>query len=615
MKLNPLPWLCVMALSLVCASVSVAQDSETTADADLKRVTEYIKYLASDELGGRKPGTEGIEKAAKFIEDEYKKYGLKPLKDGTYRQNLEVRLPGGRELNLEKTALILNGPESAKLELDLNKEFVPMVSGRGTFNLDDAKLAFVGYGISAPKLNYDEYRGVDVEDKIVVLIRREPQQKNPDSVFDGDEISEHSYIATKVAAARAAGAAGIIMVNDSVTAPTDEDDKLEENSRFNARLPFVQIRRATFNKILGEAPLWKPNGKKFESLSEIEKHIDESLSPVSQSMNGWKCMLSSATRQKVTETANIVGIIEGEGPLADETIVIGGHYDHLGRGGQGSRRPGNTDIHNGADDNATGTAAVMELARRFAKRDKKPARRMVFICFTAEEMGLLGAQHYVKEPLFDLEKTTVMVNFDMIGWLREDKLTVYNATSAKEFEEILDEANEGMGDAKLNIIKGAGFAGSDHLPFFQKQIPVMFLHTGLTSTYHTPEDDFETIDCAGALKVIDYSEKLLDELDGAEGKLTFQGSGRTRRRPTRVRLGVLLDDDNEKGVEITNVVEDSLAEKAGLEVGDVILSVGGEATQLRRELVGQLRANDGKKVTIKFLRGEDEKEVEVELKN
>jgi len=405
------------------------------------------------------------------------------------------------------------------------------------------------------------------------------------------------------------------MVNDGVSAPTEEDDTLEESGRFTSRLPFVQIRRATFNKILDKAPLWKPNGKKFKSLSQIEKHIDESLSPVSQSMNGWKCVFSSATKRQEIKTANVVGIIEGEGPLADETIVIGGHYDHLGRGGQGSRRPGNTDIHNGADDNATGTAAVMELARRFAKRDKKPARRMVFICFTAEEMGLLGAQHYVKEPLFDLEKTTVMVNFDMIGWLREDKLTVYNATSAKEFEEILDDANDDMGDAKLDIIKGAGFAGSDHLPFFQKQIPVMFLHTGLTSTYHTPEDDFETIDCAGALKVIDYSEKLLDELDGAEGKLTFQGSGGGRRRTTRVRLGVQLDDDHEKGIEITNIVEDSLAEKAGLKAGDVITSVNDTTTQARRELVGQLRANDGKKITIKFLRGEDEKEVEVELKN
>jgi len=162
-KLNPLPWLCVMALSLFFASVSVAQDSETTNDADLKRVTEYIKYLASDELGGRKPGTEGIEKAAKFIEDEYKKYGLKPLKDGTYRQVFEV--PGGRAIDTEETKLIFKGPDSAELELGLNKEFVPMIGGRRGINLEDAKLAFVGYGISAPDLNYDEYRGVDVRSR------------------------------------------------------------------------------------------------------------------------------------------------------------------------------------------------------------------------------------------------------------------------------------------------------------------------------------------------------------------------------------------------------------------------------------------------------------------
>ena len=597
----------VVAICLCCSSVLVADDSDKTTRATaLKRVTHDIKYLASDELGGRKPGTDGIEKAAKHIEDEYKRIGLKPLKDGTYRQNFEVNT--GREVDVDKTSLVLNGPKDTKVEFKLKEDFTPMM-GR-SFDADGAKIAFVGYGITAKDLNYDDYSGIDVDGKIVVLIRREPQQENPDSVFDGTDVSKHSYIANKVAAAQAAGAVGIIMVNDGVSAPDAEKDVLEDASRFSARLPFAQIKRNTFDKILAKAPLLQPNGKKFKSLVEIEKQIDETLSPVSQAMEGWTCDFTSGTRTRKTTTANVVGIIEGEGPHADETIVIGGHYDHLGKGGAGSRAPGSTDVHNGADDNATGTAAVMELARRFAKRDKKPARRMVFICFTAEEMGLLGAQHYVKEPLFDLEKTSVMVNFDMIGWLREDKLTIYNANSAVEFDTILDKANAKMGDDKqLNLVKGSGFAGSDHLPFFQKQIPVMFLHTGLTSTYHTPEDDFETIDCAGALKVIEYSEKLLDQLDQVEGKLTFQGPG-----ARRVRLGWRLDGEHEKGVEITRISEGSLAEKAGFELGDVITSVNGEEMDSRRAVSGEMRTNTGKTVTVKILRGDEEKEIEFKLK-
>ena len=143
---------------------------------------------------------------------------------------------------------------------------------------------------------------------------------------------------------------------------------------------------------------------------------------------------------------------------------------------------------------------VVELARMFAKRGKAPGRRLVFICFSAEEMGLLGAKHYVKEPLFPLEDTVAMVNFDMIGWLRDDKLTVFNWNSCAEFAPILENANQAM---KLDLVKPvSGFAGSDHLPFLQYKMPVMFMHTGLTSTYHTPEDDFETLDCDGALKVI-----------------------------------------------------------------------------------------------------------------
>ena len=593
--------------------VAVAEKpSEEIAEAKvdpkiLERVTYDIKYLASDELGGRKPGTEGIELAAKHIEKVYKDIGLKTLEDGTYRQDFDVRQ--GMVLDKEITSMKFVGSSADEmtLELRLGEDYMPQATTKAfDFNSD---LVFVGYGINAEdELNYNDYRDIDVEGKVVVMIRREPQQQDPNSVFDGDEVSTYSYIQTKTRAARQAGAAAMIMVNDGVNAPNEDKDTLEDSSRFGSAFPFVHLKRKVFNKILENSPIVDGNGKKLNSLKAIEARIDETLSPLSQPLAGWKVEVASVAKRNFAKTSNIVGIIEGEGPLADETIVIGGHYDHLGMGGFGSRST-KREVHNGADDNATGTAAVMELARRFAQRDKKPSRRLVFICFSAEEMGLLGAYHYVQEPLFKLENTKAMVNFDMIGWLRDDRVTIYNANSAKEFDQLLDRANA---ELEMEVVKSSGFGGSDHLPFFQKQIPVMFVHTGLTSTYHTPEDDFETIDCEGAVRVIDYSEKILDELLALKSGPTFQSGNATRRN--RVRLGVSLDDDVEGGVKVTRIVEGSLAEKYGFQVDDIITAVGTEKTDKRREVTRQIRANNGKTVMFKLKRGEENVEILVTLK-
>ena len=287
MKFETQKLVCILACSFFCVPLLFADENDKASRAAaLKRVTDDIKFLASDELAGRAPGTEGIETAAKFIEAEYKKIGLKPLADGTYRQDFEVRK--GRTLAVDKIGLVFNGPDELEMKLEYNKDFMPSV-GRSSIELD-AEIAFVGYGITAREHNYDDYNDIDVEDKIVVLIRREPQQENPDSVFDGTEVSRYSYINTKVAAARKAKAAGIIMVNDGVSTPSDEKDVLESATRFGASLPFVQMKRSTFEQLMKKAPLHRADGSEFKSLADIETEIDKSLSPVSQVMDGWKCV-------------------------------------------------------------------------------------------------------------------------------------------------------------------------------------------------------------------------------------------------------------------------------------------------------------------------------------
>jgi len=435
-------------------------------------------------------------------------------------------------------------------------------------------------------------------------------EKIAESVFDGERTTKWSYIVTKARSARKAGAVAVLLLNDGVTAEEEGDDLIPSDmfGSDNGPVPFMHIKRSEFDEILAKTPVLTATGNKLKTISEIEAQLNEELEPLSQTMKGWKVATKGKYETGGVETSNIIGVIEGEGPNAHETIVVGAHYDHLGDGAYGSRaRPNQRGlIHNGADDNATGTAAVMELARRFAARDKKPGRRIVFICFTAEEMGLLGAYHYVQNPTFPLEDTVAMINFDMIGWLRDDKLTVFGWNTSASFAKMFNNANL---DFNFDLQKPeAGFGGSDHLPFNEKKIPNTFIHTGLTDTYHTPDDDFETIDCEGAVKVIDFTEAFMDELCSAPKRPRYTYTG-----PFRLGVNVATNEDDQ--LVISMVAGDSIAEKAGLEADDVILNWGDGTIKNRRELRRAIRRDKGTTVTLKVLRGSEELSIDVLLDN
>lgn len=609
-KLNVL----AVGLAFMAPMIVRAQSDNEKSDAEkaIERVSYDVKFLSSDELKGRGVGTDGIETAAKYVIDEYKKIGLKGgLPDGSYRQPFEVNL--GRVLVKDSVTATFTGPQGKKLVLETGKTCQPMTVG-GDADLSSG-LVFVGYGIKADEHNYDDFKNVDVKDKVVVLIRIEPQQQKEDSVFKGKEPSDYARISNKIAAIEAAGAKGIVMVNDGVTAPTPDKDLLLASDELgrSGKLPFLQIQRAKLDEILAISPIPNPSGGNFDSLAKIEAFIDEKLEPVSAPLGDWTADFKWKFDSVKAKTDNIVGLIEGEGPLSGEYVVVGGHYDHLGMGEVGSRA-GRRAIHNGADDNATGTAAVLELARRFAKYDSKPKRTMVFICFSGEERGLLGSSFYVNEekPLFDLAKTIAMINFDMIGWLREGKLTVFGSSCGSSFDAILDQATK---DSKVVLNRvPSPFAGSDHMPFYQKNVPVMFLHTGLTDTYHTPEDDYETLNMSGAVQVIDFSEKLIWELVNREDKPEFVASeGGGQARPSF--LGVRFDFANtQDGLKVQSVSPDSPAQQAGLQEGDVVQELAGAKITERSELLKILRDNKpGSKIAIKFKRGEEEKSIDVEL--
>lgn len=583
-------------------------------DAVLSRVDEELRYLTSDELEGRGVETEGIHKASDYIVAEFKKAGLTSgVEDGSYLQPFPVQL--GRAVSTENCELQLSGPDGATISFEVEKDYLPhLIGGEGEV---ESELVFVGYGITAKDLEFEEYDGIDVEGKVVVIMRSEPGQNDEESKFNGTNPSSHAYIMTKLTAAKLNKAAAVIFVNDPVGYPKSEVDELAPIDQFGRNsmgVPFVHVKQAKISEVLESTPLKDSDGNELASLSAIQDAIEKTQKPLSQAIEGWSAKIKTGFESSSVETYNVVGVVEGEGPLANETVVIGGHYDHLGYGGYGSRAPGRNEIHYGADDNATGTVAVLELARRFAHAEKKPARRLVFIAFSGEERGLIGSRYYCnEEPLFPLEDTVAMINFDMIGRLRNRSLTVFGSSTSEVFEDLINQAAEGL-ELDMNIPR-SGFGGSDHLPFYQKEIPDVFIHTGLHDVYHTPEDTYETINVSGMVDVIDFSENFVKVVDQLEQRPTFVSASARPRRAAASYLGAIPDfESSDEGIYVQGVADDSPAKKGGIEVGDVILSIAGTAVKDRNSLVEVYQKNrPGTEVKVIIKRDDEEIELDITL--
>lgn len=432
-----------------------------------QKMLDAIKYLASDELEGRGVSTRGINLAADYIEKEFKAAGLnvKAVNDSAFQK---FKINTGSKLG-PNNELQLSGPDKQSISLVYDKDFrACSFGGSGKF---DADLAFCGYGIDAKDIKYNDYAGIDVKDKVVIIMRRTPQQGDKKSPFAGAHgISRYAALRYKVSTAFGKGAKAILFVNDvnstkenKVEAEELEQDAIEElitatenwekasedkkssvDRELKKALNAVQqsrkrLKDAKFDVLMkfgyagsGDGrsipiahisiekcnQLFKAAGK--PTLQNLESTIDDDLKPQSFLLPQWKAKGEISVKQIRTEIKNVIGVLEGKGPHANETIVIGAHYDHVGYGGEGSLAPGSTDVHNGADDNASGTVALIELARRLGARKTPLPRRLVFIAFTGEERGLIGSAHYVKNPIFDTKNTVAMLNMDMVGRLTKD---------------------------------------------------------------------------------------------------------------------------------------------------------------------------------------------------
>lgn len=667
-------WAAVVAAALLFIPLtSRAADSETTAAAKSfsaaeQRLFEAVRYLASDELEGRGVDTAGIQKAADFVVKEFQAAGLKTdVVDGGPFQPFTMTVKS--ELgDKEKNQLKLVGPaakdgeQATTLAFELGKTFNTLAIG-GTHAVD-APVVFAGFGITAPEHEYDDFDGIDVEGKVVVVIRKEPQQDNPHSVFDGTKSSRHAFFTQKVSNAFQHGAAAVIMVNDggelqavkkadeaawqkavnqlvkvheefrAVETATDDQrgsyrievaklakrisnlsETLERSpdrlldfrgagtESGHPKLPVFFTTRAAIGPMI-QAALGK-------SLDDVEREIDEDLNPRSTELTGWTAVGESNVVHQQAEVKNVIGVLAGEGPLADETIVIGAHYDHIGMGGNNSLAPGTIAIHNGADDNASGTSALVEVARRLAAAETKPKRRLVFIAFTGEESGLLGSAHYIANPIFPLEKTVAMVNMDMVGRLNENKLIVYGTGTAEGFDKLIDDLNE---KHEFAITKDpGGFGPSDHASFYAKEIPVFHVFTGTHNDYHRPSDDVDKINVAGMSRVVDFVTDIVRDLDGQASRPKYVAvkPKMVARGGSRPYLGSIPDFSQKvEGYALMGVAADSPAERAGMKSGDVIVKFGDSKIGGLEDIDGALRnfkagdsvpvvvQRDGKPVTV-----------------
>src|SRR5205807_968044 len=368
---------------------------------------------------------------------------------------------------------------------------------------------FVGYGASASEFGYDDYAGIDVKDKIVVVLRYEPTGFAAKSGING--LTIHSQLVTKAINARNRGAKAVVLANGKLG--DGEEDLL---TRFgsvsgpeNVGICIVQVKNAV-------AEDWfKSAGK---SLSGVQNEINQSTKPDSfEFPETLHVALGVGVESTRATVSNVLAYVPGR---TDEYVILGAHYDHLGRGNYDSLAPSQIgQIHPGADDNASGTAGVLELARLFAPLKGQLQRGILFINFAGEELGLLGSAEWVKEPTRPLDKAVAMVNMDMIGRIKDDKVYVGGVGTGSTFQAILNQA-ESRAAFKYENSSG-GYSSSDHTSFVTKRIPVLFFFSGLHSDYHKPSDTWEKINADSAARLLDVVSSAELELASAAAKPAF----------------------------------------------------------------------------------------------
>jgi len=591
--------LILIPLSLILWNCSLPMQAPGAKISEAE-LYEHISFLASDELEGRKPGTPQSKQAAQYIADHYAALGLTPMGEDGF-QYFDVVT----SVNLGQA----NSLRSGAVEGVAGVDYTPLVFSANAAR--EAQLVFVDYGfqIDQDTLKWDSYAGLDVNGKWVMILRGNPEPDARSSKFDA-----YSSLRQKLLIARDNGAAGVVFISGPQFDKDDELIELRIDRNFSrAALPVVHVKRPLAQQLMVT---------KATSIADIEAALIESMTPLGFVMNDKLSINIEVLKQEVT-TQNVIAMLPGSDPvLKNEFIVIGAHYDHLGWGGvgSGSRNPDTVAVHNGADDNASGTAAVLEIAERLALAKNAPRRSILFMAFGAEEMGLLGSKFFTQNPLIKLESVKQMINLDMVGRLDPEKrtLTIGGAGTALGMEEFLANRSKGRG---LNLaITPDGYGPSDHASFYVEDIPVLFFFTGITEEYHTPADDVETINFAGEQVIANFAYDLIHEFATMDQTFEYQVAGpksapKSGKRG-KVKMGIIPEFANasSSGFLIGGVVGGGPAALAGMQKGDVMISLEGRSVKNVYDYMGRMAdVKPGQRISVEVMRGEEKLILIVEL--
>lgn len=548
---------------------SFASPTLPLSELSAERYQQHVSFLASDQLKGRGNGSAELERAADYIASQFRSYGLQPAGDGgTYFQKFDVTI--GAEFGT-KNVLQIGGVSKER-----NRDFVTTpVSSSGAY---EGALVFVGYGMTSSALQWDDYAGVDVTGKAVLVFRHDPEEANPASRFSKDPTAPTTF-SSKARNARAHGAKAILFVTDPNNHPNESDavGKATEDLEFrDLSIPSMHVTRDAVASLFAQA------GKSMQS---IQRSIDSEQKPQSFEFTGSRIRVTTDVMPIRKTVRNVIASVRGsDSKLRSEWIVIGGHYDHLGLGDRNSSMSAADlgKIHHGADDNASGTAGVLELARLIARNKQSFKRSVMLMTFAGEELGLFGSSHFVNHPPVPLASINAMFNMDMIGRLANRSLNVMGTGTAPEFPAWIEDANKEIG-LSLALSNG-GHEGSDHLSFDGKHIPTLFFFSGLHSDYHRPTDTADKIDAKGAVKVLSLVAGAAELAANASTKLAY-----TEVKDERSQTGAggggaystyfgsvpdFRDDLN--GVLFADVHPASPAGKAGLRAGDLLVEFAGE---------------------------------------
>ena len=542
-------------LLLVCAT-AFADDAKLT-----RSIETDVRTLAAPKMEGRGLGTKGIGLAADYIEGRLRGLGLQPAFGKSYRQPFPVKM--GVSLG-----------SGNKLEGVADGDWTPLgFSSAGAFA---GPVAFVGYGIDATPIGYNDFDGIDLKGKVALMLRYEPQEKDDTSKFDGRKPSRWSAMRYKVLQARERGAVAVIFT----TGPMQDEGKdkvpplVNDGPESPAGIPVIQVKTSVAQRWLKTAGI---------DLAQYQKDVDADLKPRSRVLDARVSGLADVKPQ-FDNGENLVGVLPGRGALKDEIVVLGAHYDHLGYGGEGSMKPNVRAIHPGADDNASGDAGVLNAADllRDSLANATNRRTVYFALFSGEERGLAGSGYFANHSPVPMDHIVAMVNLDMIGALRDDKITAFGTDSAAEWKALVDAAGAG---SNLKITEtGDGYGPSDQTSFYAAKVPVLHFFTGAHERYHTPEDVADPINFAGEARIVKVIAGVIAPL--ARGEVTplyarassapaMQGDS----RGYGAYLGTVPDysamDATTGGVLLSDVRAGSPADKAGIKGGDRIVDIGG----------------------------------------